>query len=223
MTEIINSLYNNFGEISQVVFLSLFISTFSTGIASILACILGIPVALNNFKMKKAIMRVTNTLMSLPPVLMGLLVYMTLSRRGPLGKLEILFTPTAMIISQSLLVFPIVFGLIVSSVSKSAEEIKKTCTSLGAGKYDTFTTVIKESKGHIFTAITTGFGRAISEVGAVMMVGGNIRGYTRVMTTYIALETNKGNYNEAVFIGLLLLFISFLVNSILHRFQGREY
>lgn len=223
MIKAINTLYSNFGELSQVILLSLFVCTLSTGIASLLGCIMAIPVALNNFKFKKAIMRVTSTLMSLPPVLMGLLVYIMLSRKGPLGKFEMLFTLRAMIIAQTLLILPIIFGLIVSSISKTSEEVKKTCISLGAGKYHTFIMVIKESKVHILTAITTGFGRAISEVGAVMMVGGNIRGHTRVMTTYIALETNKGNFNEAIAIGVVLLVLSFLVNSILHKFQGRDY
>jgi len=221
----INSLttfLSNYSDIFSVVILSLLVSITSSAIASIIGLILGIPVALNEFRFKKAIMRVANTLMSLPPVLMGLLVYMLLSRKGPLGSLSLLFTPAAMIIAQTLLVTPIIFGLTVSSISKTGKEVEKTCLSLGANRYDTFLLIIKESKIQILSIVTAGFGRAISEVGAVMMVGGNIKGFTRVMTTYIALETGKGNFNEAVIIGLILLLISFFVNSILYRIQGRE-
>jgi len=202
--------------------MSLTVSLSSTFISSIIGLILGIIVSLNEFKFKKHIMRVANTLMSLPPVLIGLLVYLLLSRKGPLGVFQLLFSPAAMIIAQSFLVFPIIFGLTVSSVSEIAIEVEKTCITLGARKIDTFFTIIKECKLQIFSVITAGFGRAISEVGAVMMVGGNIKGQTRVMTTYIALETGKGNFNEAIIIGFILLLISFTVNSVLFKLQGRD-
>jgi tungstate transport system permease protein len=161
--------------------------------------------------------------MSLPPVLMGLIVYILLSRSGPLGVLQLLFTPAAMIIAQTLLITPIVFGLTVSTLSKTAFEVKKTCLSLGGQWKDIFITIISESKIQILTLITVAFGRAISEVGAVMMVGGNIKGHTRVMTTFIALETGKGNFSGAIVIGLILLCISFIINFMLHQIQrGQE-
>jgi ABC-type tungstate transport system, periplasmic component len=219
---LITTFFTEYNDIVPVVLMSLFISIMSTAIASILGLISGMWVALHDFKLKRGLIRVTDTLMSLPPVLMGLLVYLLLSRKGPLGDFQLLFTPAAMIIAQCLLVLPIIFGLSVSSISKSGLEVKGTCISLGAGKVDTFITVIKESRNQILSVITAGFGRAISEVGAVMMVGGNIKGYTRVMTTYIALETGKGNFNQAIVIGFILLFVSFLINSILHFFQGRD-
>jgi tungstate transport system permease protein len=219
---LITTFFTDYNDIVPVVLMSLFVSIMSTIIASIIGLTAGIWVSLHDFKMKKGLMRAADTLMSLPPVLMGLLVYLLLSRKGPLGSLQLLFTPEAMIIAQSLLVLPIIFGLTVSSISKSGAEVQKTCTSLGAGKVDTFITILKESKNQILSVITAGFGRAISEVGAVMMVGGNIQGYTRVMTTYIALETGKGNFNQAIIIGFILLFVSFLINSILHFFQGRD-
>ena len=147
---------------------------------------------------------------------------MLISRKGPLGSLNILFTPTAMIISQSLLVFPIIFGLTVSSISEAAKDIELTCISLGARKKDTIITIVSECRMQLLSVVTAGFGRAISEVGAVMMVGGNIKNNTRVMTTYIALETGKGNFEEAVFIGIVLLLISFLVNTLLYRIQRSE-
>lgn len=220
--KLITTFLTDYNDILPVVLMSLFVSVMSTLVASSIGLISGIWVSLHDFKFKKGLIRVTDTLMSLPPVLMGLLVYLLLSRKGPLGSMELLFTPAAMIIAQSLLVLPIIFGLLVSSVSRTGVEVQKTCMSLGAGRADTFITIIKESKNQILSVITAGFGRAISEVGAVMMVGGNIKGYTRVMTTYIALETGKGNFDQAIVIGLILLFVSFLINSILHWFQRRE-
>ncbi|WML37834.1 ABC transporter permease [Clostridium sp. OS1-26] len=206
-------------DIYNVVAMSMIVSLISTALASVISLTLAIPASLKNFKGKKLILRVANTLMSLPPVLMGLVVYLMLSKEGPLGNLQLLFTPTAMIISQTLLVLPIIFGVAVSGVSKTSKEIENTCVSLGANKKDVYITIIKESKIQMLSAITVGFGRAISEVGAVMMVGGNIQGETRVMTTYIALETGKGNFKESLIIGAILLIISFLVNFILYRFQ----
>lgn len=213
----------NYSDIFSVVLMSLFVSISSTIAASILGFLLGIPAALHDFKGKKAVCRVTNTLMSLPPVLMGLVVYLLLSKRGLFGKFELLFTPAAMIIAQTLLVLPIIFSLTVSNISKSGRVIQNTCRSLGAGKADTFIAIIKESRMQLLTVITAGFGRALSEVGAVMMVGGNIKGFTRVMTTYIALETGKGNFKEAIIIGIILLVISFVVNTIFFRFQRGDY
>lgn len=212
----------NFKEITPVVLMSLYVSLSSTLIASILGMFLGIPCALLDFKLKRAVTQITDTLMSVPPVLMGLLVYLLLSRKGPLGHLELLFTPTAMIIAQTLLIFPIVFGLTVSIISKNGRDIKNTCITLGAHRLETFFIIIKENKIQLLSVITAGFGRAISEVGAVMIVGGNIKGFTRVMTTYIALETGKGNFNEAIVIGGILLIISFAINALLHFFQCNE-
>ena len=220
--KLITTFFTDYNDIMPVVLMSLFVSIMSTLMASILGLISGIWVSLHDFKLKSGLIRAADTLMSLPPVLMGLLIYLLLSRKGPLGDFQLLFTPTAMIIAQSLLVLPIIFGLTAASISKSGLVVQRTCISLGAGKIDTFITVIKESKNQILSVITAGFGRAISEVGAVMMVGGNIQGYTRVMTTYIALETGKGNFDQAIIIGFILLFISFLVNSILHWIKGRE-
>jgi tungstate transport system permease protein len=216
------SFFSTYSDIFPVILMSLFVSLSSTILAAMMGLGLGIPAALNEFRLKRPIMRVANTLMSLPPVLMGLLVYILLSRRGPLGSFELLFTPAAMIIAQTLLVFPIIFALTVSSIQKSGNEIRKTCISLGASKRDTFLYIFRESRVQMLSVVTAGFGRAISEVGAVMMVGGNIKGFTRVMTTYIALETGKGNFNEAIAIGFILLLISFGINSILFRFQGRK-
>ncbi len=222
MFEFIKDFFASYSDIFPVIMLSLRVSITSALIASVFGLTLGIVVALNEFKFKNQLMRVVNTLMSLPPVLMGLLVYMLISRKGPFGSYGILFTPAAMIISQSLLVLPIIFGLTSSSVADAAKDIELTCITLGANKRDTVITIISECRMQLLSVVTAGFGRAISEVGAVMMVGGNIRGKTRVMTTYIALETGKGNFNEAVIIGIVLLLISFVINSALYRIQRRE-
>lgn len=205
-----------YGEVAQVVFLSLFVSITATLIASLAGMVLAIPIALKDFRLKKYIVRLSETFMSIPPVLMGLVVYLLLSRRGPLGALGLLFTPTAMIIAQSLLVFPIIFGLTVSAIGSRGRKIRKNCIALGAGNRDTLILIVKECKAQLLSVAAAGFGRAISEVGAVMMVGGNIRGDTRVMTTYIALETGQGKFKEAITIGVILLVVAFMVNFMLH-------
>ena len=222
MFEFIKEFFTTYSDIYPVIALSLRVSLTAALIASLFGLTLGVITALHEFKLKKLLMRVTNTLMSLPPVLIGLLVYMLISRKGPLGSYGLLFSPAAMIIAQCLLVFPIIFGLTVSSISEAAKDIELTCITLGAGRRDTILTILSECRMQLLSVVTAGFGRAISEVGAVMMVGGNIRGKTRVMTTYIALETGKGNFEEAVFIGIVLLFISFIINITLYRIQRRE-
>lgn len=206
-----------YGEVVQIVLLSLFVSISSTLISSAVGITISIPVALKEFKFKKYIIRLSETLMSIPPVLMGLIVYLTLSRKGPLGGLGLLFTASAMIIAQSLLVLPIIFGLSVSVIDKQGKEVFKNCIALGAGRSDTAFYILKECRNQLLSVVAAGFGRAISEVGAVMMVGGNIKGVTRVMTTYIALETGQGNFNQAIIIGIILLLVSFMVNFLLHK------
>ncbi|SKA95002.1 tungstate transport system permease protein [Caloramator quimbayensis] len=207
-------------EILPVIFLSLIVSFTSTFIASVIGISAAVPFSIKNFKLKKYILRINEVLMSMPPVLMGLIVYVVLSKEGSLGNYNLLFTPFAMIIAQTLLVMPIVFTLTVSSLSKVSVEIMKNCKVLGAGRFEIFISIINECRMQILSIITTGFGRAISEVGAVMMVGGNIKGHTRVMTTFIAFETGKGNFREAFIIGGILLFISLIVNTLIHCFKG---
>lgn len=204
-------------EIIEIVSLSLFVSITSTLIASAGGMVLAVPVVLKNFKLKKYIIRLNATFMSIPPVLMGLITYLMLSRKGPLGGLQLLYTPIAMIIAQTLLVFPIVFGLTISTIGNRGRIIKKNCKALGAESKDILILILKECKSQILSVFAVGFGRAISEVGAVMMVGGNIKGSTRVMTTYISLETGKGNFTEAIIIGIILLVASFIVNFMLHN------
>lgn len=205
-------------EIYSIIFLSMFVSFTSTIISTFIGTPIGLFLALKNFKFKKLFTRLLYTLMSLPPVVVGLVVAITISRRGPLGHLGLLFTPTAMIIAQTLLVTPIITGIIFNNTKVHGHEIKQICKTLGGNRWDTFILLIKEMRIGILIAVVTGLGRAISEVGAVMLVGGNILGHTRVMTTFIAMNNSMGNYSMSIAMGIVLLLISFIVNSILYKY-----
>jgi tungstate transport system permease protein len=206
-------------ELMKIVLLSLRVS----GAAIIISTLLGVPLGtwlgLKPEKKTAFVNKVIYTLMGLPPVVAGLLIYMLLSRMGPLGVLGLLYSPTAMIIAQMTLALPIVTGLTMVGVRSRGKEVEETARSLGAGPLLTAWTVVRESRIALLGAVVTGFGRVIAEVGAVMMVGGNIEGHTRVMTTAIVLETRKGNYEYAIGLGLILLLLSFLINTFLYRVQ----
>ncbi|MBS4007924.1 MAG: ABC transporter permease [Clostridium sp.] len=211
-------------ELSQIILLTLYVS----GSAVALAALLGIPagtwLGLQAAVKVRWLQRIIYTLMGLPPVVGGLFVYMLLSRRGILGPLELLFTPTAMIIAQLLLTLPIIMGLTSVAVRAKGKEVVDTLLSLGAEQRLILWTIIKESRYGIFGAIIAGFGRAVAEVGAVIMVGGNIEGQTRVMTTAIVLEVRKGEFALAMALGIILLIISFAINAGLYSLQagGRD-
>jgi tungstate transport system permease protein len=206
-------------DLLQIVFLSLRVSI----TAIILATLIGVPfgalLGLKEEKKTRFLNKIVFTFMGMPPVVAGLIIYLILSRQGPLGVLGILYTPTAMVIAQVFLASPIVTGLTMVGIRAKGGDIAETARSLGAGNSLTSWTVIKESRFAIFGAIITGFSRVVAEVGAVMIVGGNIEGRTRVMTTAIVLESRKGNFELAIGLGLILLLISFLVNSILYSIQ----
>lgn len=205
-------------EIYSIILLSIFVSFTSTIISFFLGMPFGIFLALKKFKFKRIITRFLYTSMSLPPVVVGLLVAIIVSRKGPFGYLELLYTPTAMIIAQTILVSPIIAGIIFNNAKEQAEDIKHICKTLGGNRWDTLILLIKEMRINILIAVITGFGRAVSEVGAVMLVGGNIRGQTRVMTTFIAMNNSMGNYSMSIAMGIVLLAISFIVNSILYHY-----
>lgn len=209
-------------EIYGVVLLSLYVSLSAVVISSLLAVPTGIIIGTKTFPLKKLLVRFLYTMMSLPPVIVGLIIYLLLSRRGPLGGLGLIFTPTSMIIAQVCLVTPIITGIIYNGTKEKGNEIKAVAKTLGAGSFQTLLILIKELRVIIFTGIVSGFGRAISEVGAVMVVGGNIKGHTRVMTTTIAMLRSMGDYETAIAIGIVLLVLSFLINSILYHFQQGE-
>jgi len=171
---------------------------------------------------KQLVQNILNTLMALPTVLIGLLLYGLFSRLGPMGNLELLYTPSAIIIAQALLIFPIMMNLAIAAVTTADPRLVPTLISLGAKPLALVIQVAKQTRFIMLAAVITGFGRAIGEVGAAMMVGGNIEGYTRTMTTAIALETGKGEFEVGLALGLLLLLIAFLVNFILSWLQ-QEY
>jgi tungstate transport system permease protein len=203
----------------EVVFNSISISLIAAVIAGVLAIPAGIIMALNQFVGKQLIQHILNTLMAMPTVLIGLLLYGLLSRPGALGHLELLYTPTAIIMAEAILIFPIMMNLAIAAVTAADPRLVSTLKSLGAKSTTLTIQVAKQTRFIMLAAIITGFGRAIGEVGAAMMVGGNIEGYTRTMTTAIALETSKGEFEVGLALGLLLLLIAFLVNFILSCLQ----
>lgn len=207
--------------IIEIILLSLLVS----GSATIIASIFGIPVAvflsIKEFRCKRLIIVLMNTWLALPAVLIGLLVYIALSRRGPLGNCELLFTPYAIIIAQAILAAPIISALCISALKGMAKEVKDVAYSLGANRFQTAFLLIKEAKFAFLTAIITGFSRVLGETGMTLMVGGNIKGQTRVMTTTIALETMKGNFELGIAIGVVLLLVAVMVNMVLQIVQGK--
>lgn len=206
-------------EIYSIILLTLYVTVMSSLISTIIAVPLGILMGIKSFKLKRTMIRLLYTFMSMPPVIAGLFVFLTLSRRGPLGQLELLFTPTAMIIAQVLLVSPIIMGITYNNTREKGPSIKQVAHTLGAGRFQALGLLLFELRADILAAVVSGFGRAISEVGAVMLVGGNIKGHTRVMTTSIAMLQGMGDYAQAIAIGLVLLALSFVINSILYHGQ----
>jgi len=204
-----------------IILLSLKVSGFALLIATALGLPLGSLLGLKRFPGRDLAISVTNTLMGLPPVVVGLIVYLLLSRRGPLGFLGLLYSPTAMIIAQTILAVPIVTALCHSAIVNVAPLIRQAARTLGATPRQETLAVIHEARYGILSAVIAAFGRVMAEVGSILIVGGNIAGYTRVMTTTIALETDKGNFELALALGIILLSISFLINAVLHHVQKR--
>jgi tungstate transport system permease protein len=198
----------------SIVLLSLEVSLAATLIASLLGLPLGAFLALVDFPGRHVAVVVLNALMGLPPVVVGLAVYLLLSRAGPFGSLGLLFTPGAMIAAQTVLVLPIVAALARQTVADAWVEYREQLTSLGAGPMRAAPTLLRDCAPSLATAVLAGFGRAAAEVGAVLIVGGNIDGVTRVMTTAIALETSKGDLPRALGLGLILMSIVLAVNGL---------
>lgn len=211
------------GEIFQIIGVTLIMSFFSTTISSLIGMPLGVLLGSRKFRAKKIIMRLTHTLMGVPPVVAGLVVFLLLSRRGPLGSLQLLFTVSAMVIAQVALITPVVISLTASTVGARAEMMLETTRGLGISKGRELLIMLGECKAQLVSIQLTGFGRSIAEVGAVSMVGGNIQFKTRVMTTAIMLETNKGDFELAIALGVILLIIAFIVNTLAQNFsEGRD-
>ena len=199
-----------FGEI---VLLSLSVSLSAVAFATLLGLPLGAAIAVGRFPGRRAVIVLLNALMGLPPVVVGLVVYLLLSRAGPLGELGLLFTPGAMVIAQTILILPIIAALCRQSVEDAWREYEEQLRSLGAEGVGAALTVLWDIRFSLLTAVLAGLGRAAAEVGAVMIVGGNIDGVTRVMTTTIALETSKGDLPLALGLGIVLIAIVLALNA----------
>ena len=208
-------------EIYKIIGLSLFVSTLATIIATIIFVPIGVYLGIKDFKYKHLLSRLIYTSMSVPTVIVGLVVAIILSRRGPFGSLKLLYTSKAMIIAQTLLVIPLILGLTYNLAQNRGLVIKATSFTLGGRTRDTIILIIKELKVDIMVNVATAFSRAISEVGAVMIVGGNIKGHTRVMTTAISMMNSMGDYPMAIALGTILLAISFIIHSLIYSYgQG---
>jgi tungstate transport system permease protein len=207
-------------EVWRAVWISVRVALVSTCIASVLGLPLGFLVATRRFVGKRAVVILLNTLMGLPTVVVGLLVYGMLSRRGPLGDLGLLYTPAAMVIGQVILATPTVAALTCGAASSLDTRVLKTAYALGAGTWRAALTAARELRPGLSAAVVAGFGRVFAEVGVSLMLGGNIRFYTRNITTTIALESTKGEFALGLALGLVLLVVAFVVNLSFHVLKG---
>lgn len=207
-------------EVFSIVLLSFSISLTAVFFSSLFSLPLSLLLALKKFRGNRFIVSSMNSLMAVPAVAIGLVIYLLISRRGPLGVLGLLYTPWAMIIAQAILATPIITSLSHQTLKRVGSMVKETAVSLGASGWQMVLTVLKEAKSSLMAAFIVGFARVIGETGMTMMVGGNIKGATRVMTTAIALETMKGDFELAVALGIILLTVAFVVNLILQTMQG---
>jgi tungstate transport system permease protein len=214
------------GALLHIIGLSLRVSAAATLLAALLGMPLGAWVALTASRARGPLIVILNACMGLPPVVIGLLIYLLLSRSGPLGGLGWLFTPKAMIIAQTVLITPIIAALTRQVIEDAHSEYRDWFASLGLSVWGTVRTLLMDARFSLVTALLAGFGRAVAEVGAVMIVGGNINGFTRVMTTAIALETSKGDLPLALALGFILVGLVFALNALAHfikRYAARAY
>ncbi len=208
-------------EVFDAVFTSLKVSCTAIVFATAVGVPLGFLIAVKEFRGKRLLLTILNTLMALPTVVVGLLVYSFISRRGPFGPLNLLFTTRAMVIGQFILATPIITALTISAVHSIDEKIAATALTLGANGRQAGIRVLMEARFGLLAAIISGFGRIIGEVGAAMMLGGNIRGATRTISTAIALQTSMGEFEVGIALGIILLTVAFLINILFHYFQQR--
>lgn len=221
-SEMLSAFFSPNSELLRIIGVTLYMAFFSTTISSALGLPLGVFIGSRSFRGKGALLRILSTLMGLPPVVAGLLVFFLLSRSGPLGQFRLLYTVTAMVLAQVLLITPIITGLSASMVSSVSPRIRETAHGMRLSPARELYCLIYECRAQFLSIVLTGFGRSIAEVGAVAIVGGNVQYKTRVMTTAIMLETNKGNFEFAVALGAVLLLISFLINSAAISLQERQ-
>jgi tungstate transport system permease protein len=209
-------------EVIGITWLSLKVSGIATFISLLIGVSVGTLVALTQFPGRRIVISLINTGMGLPPVVVGLFVTVFLWRNGPLGFLEILYTPTAIIIAQTVIATPIVMGISLAAIQQLPANLRLQILALGATRLQMLWILVKEARLPFLAAIMAGFGGVISEVGASIMVGGNIKGYTRVLTTATVMETSKGNFDIAMALSIILLLLAFFINAVLTHVQQRE-
>ncbi len=208
-------------ELIDIVAVSLNVSFFSTLLASVFGLPAGFIIAYRDFPGKRLVVTLLNTLLALPTVVIGLLVYSFISRRGILGSLELLYTQKAIIIGQIILIFPVITTFTIAAISRIDKRYRNTALTLGANHYQMAWVIVKEARFGICAAVIAAYGRVIAEVGISMMLGGNAKGFTRTITTAMALEYDKGEFVLAVALGCVLMGFAFGINLLFHHFQGR--
>ena len=208
-------------EVLQITFLSLQVSTIATVVSLLIGLPFGTWIALGNFRGRSFLLSIINTGMALPPVVVGLVVAITLWRSGPLGDLKLIYTPWAIVIAQTIIAAPVVTGLTAAALEALDPRLQQQLLGLGASRLQMIWHLWREARLPLLAALMAGFGSVISEVGASMMVGGNIRGQTRVLTTAIVLETSKGEFEKALALSALLLTLTYLINLALTSIQQR--
>ncbi len=209
-------------EVMRITLLSLGVSGTATFISLLIGISVGTAVALSRFPGKKFAVSLINTGMGFPPVVVGLFVTIFLWRNGPLGFLGILYTPTAMILAQTVIATPIVMGITLAAIQQLPQKLRLQILALGATRFQMVWILIKEAKLPLLAGVMAGFGGVISEVGASIMVGGNIKGYSRVLTTATVMETSRGNFEIAIALGIILLLLAYSINLVLTQIQQRE-
>lgn len=228
MVEAFRLIFSGDSSLFEIVLLSLQVSGIALALSTLIGIPLGAALGLGRFLGRRALVALMYTGMGFPPVVVGLFVYLLLSRSGPLGQLNSslvpdLFTPGAMVIAQCIIAFPLVAGFTMAAVMGVDPGLRQQVRSLGATDWQTTLTVLLEARVGVIVSIIAGFGGIISEVGAVMLVGGNIEGRTRVLTTAIVLETRQGNFDLALALGAILLTITFVINVVMLRLQGKAF
>ena len=208
-------------EVMEIARRSLMISSTSSTIAALICLPLGSLIHFHSFLGKRTLINIVQTLFSLPTVAVGLFVFVLFSHAGPLGGLDIMFTPAVMVIGQVILISPIMLGLTISALSAIDKAIADTAISLGASGFQMAVITLREARFAVLAGLIMGFGRAISEVGLSMMVGGNIKGFTRTITTAISLETSKGDLELSLALGIILIALALVINLVLNRIQQR--
>ena len=222
LIRVLDLLFGKDPELRQIIGVTLQMSVLSTSISSLIGIPLGVLLGGNEFRSKRWMQRITNTLMGLPPVVAGLAVFLVLSRSGPLGKFKLLYSVTAMVVAQVILITPIMTGLTANVISIPAPRIRETALGMGISRLRQTLYLIYECRVQLLSTVLAGFGRAIAEVGAVQIVGGNIQFKTRVMTTAIMMQTNMGHFHFAIVLGAVLLIISFMINTLVNLLQLKE-